>query len=57
MFSNLADDNTLKDLKLNRIKIDDDLINDPLTVKDFKDSLVLFDEPRYTSRISNQSAL
>jgi energy-coupling factor transporter ATP-binding protein EcfA2 len=44
MFSNLKEDETLKDLKINRIKIDEDLIDEPLTVDDFKDSLVLFDD-------------
>jgi energy-coupling factor transporter ATP-binding protein EcfA2 len=44
MFSNLKEDETLKDLKINRIKIDDSLITEPLTVEDFKDSLVLFDD-------------
>lgn len=44
MFSNLKEDETLKDLKINRIKIDESLINEPLTVEDFKDSLVLFDD-------------
>lgn len=44
MFSNLKDDETLKDLKINRIKIDEDLLKEPLTVEDFKDTLVLFDD-------------
>lgn len=44
MFSNLSYDETLKDLKINRIKIDDSLITDPITVEDFKESLVLFDD-------------
>ena len=44
MFSNLKDDETLKDLKINRIVIDESLIDEPLTVEDFKNSLVLFDD-------------
>lgn len=42
-FSNLTEDKSL-DVKINRIKIDDELLDDPLTVEDFKDSLVIFDD-------------
>jgi hypothetical protein len=44
MFSNLSSDETLKDLKIKRIKIDNTLLTEPLVVEDFKDSLVLFDD-------------
>jgi energy-coupling factor transporter ATP-binding protein EcfA2 len=44
MFSNITEDETLKDVKINRIKIDETLLNDPLSVQDFSESLVLFDD-------------
>jgi len=45
LFSHLDEDKTLDDLKLiKRIKIGDNLLEDPLTSKDFKDCLVLFDD-------------
>lgn len=42
-FSNLKEDKSL-DGNINRIKIDDELINDPLSVEDFENSLVIFDD-------------
>jgi len=45
LFSHLDEDKVLDDLKLiKRIKIGDNLLEDPLTSKDFKDCLVLFDD-------------
>lgn len=45
LFSSLSDDTTLDALKyIKRIKLSDELINDDLTAKDFKDSLVIFDD-------------
>lgn len=44
MFSNLAEDETLKGLDINRIKIGDNLLEEPITIDDFKESLILFDD-------------
>jgi energy-coupling factor transporter ATP-binding protein EcfA2 len=45
LLSNLDKDETLDSLKIiSRIKIDEQLLKDPLTVKDFKDCLVIFDD-------------
>lgn len=44
MFSNLCYDDTLKDIKMNRIKIDETLINDPIHISEFQDSMVIFDD-------------
>lgn len=45
LFSHLDEDKTLDDLKIvKRINISEDLLEDPLTVKDFKDCLVIFDD-------------
>jgi ABC-type dipeptide/oligopeptide/nickel transport system ATPase component len=45
MFSNLDYDETLDDdLKIDRVKIDEELLTDPLSVEDFENSLVIFDD-------------
>jgi energy-coupling factor transporter ATP-binding protein EcfA2 len=44
MFSNLSEDETLKDLDIQRIKIGENLLEEPLSVADFEKSLVLFDD-------------
>jgi len=44
VFSALNEDESLDVIKPNRICIDERMINDPLTVDDFKDSMVIFDD-------------
>ena len=45
MFSKLRSDSSLDDIKkIQRIRIDDDLITDPFEAKDFSDCLVIFDD-------------
>jgi len=45
MISHLDEDKTIDELKLvKRIKLDEEMLNDPLTVKDFKDCLLIFDD-------------
>lgn len=44
VFSALNEDSSLDVIKPNRLKIDDRMITDPLTVDDFKDTLVIFDD-------------
>ena len=44
VFSALNEDSSLDVIKPKRIKIDERMITDPLTVDDFKDSLVIFDD-------------
>lgn len=46
LISNLAEDESLAELKINRIKVDEDLVDEPLTLEDFgKDGcLVVFDD-------------
>lgn len=44
MFSALSEDETLDMLDLQRVKIDDSLISDPIDVSEFKESLVIFDD-------------
>jgi hypothetical protein len=44
VFSALKEDETLDKLGVKRIKIDNNLIEDPLTIDDFKNSLVIFDD-------------
>lgn len=44
VFSALADDESLDVIKPKRLKIDERMITDPLTVDDFKDSMVIFDD-------------
>jgi hypothetical protein len=46
LYSSLTEDETLDDpaIKINRIKIDEGLINDPINIKDFTNCLVLFDD-------------
>jgi hypothetical protein len=51
LFSRKNKDENLDDAKPLRIKIGDNLINDPLKMEDFKNSLVLFDD---TDIISNR---
>lgn len=55
IFSSLESDSSLDSLKnLKRIKISEELLNDDLTAKDFKDSIVIFDD---TDVISNKKIL
>ena len=44
MFSNLSDDETLEGITIERVKIGENLLDDPLSVEDFQESLVLFDD-------------
>ena len=44
VFSALKEDETLDKLGIKRVKVDKNLIDDPLTIDDFKDSLVIFDD-------------
>lgn len=44
VFSNLSEDKSLGKHKIHRILIGDNLLTEPLTVEDFKDSLVIFDD-------------
>jgi GTPase SAR1 family protein len=45
LFSNLKEDEKLDDLKkIKRVKIDEDLVNEPIEPSDLKDSLLLFDD-------------
>lgn len=44
VFSALAEDTSLDVIKPNRLKIDERMISDPLTVDDFTDTLVIFDD-------------
>jgi hypothetical protein len=44
MFSNLTEDKSLDDVGIKRIIIGENLLNEPLSVEDFSDSLVLFDD-------------
>lgn len=44
VFSALKEDETLDKLGIKRIKVDKNLIEDPLTIDDFKNSLVIFDD-------------
>lgn len=44
MFSNLTEDKSLEGIDIQRIVIGENLLSDPLTVEDFEESLVLFDD-------------
>ena len=44
VFSSLNEDESLDACKPKRIKIDERMVTDPLTVDDFKDSMVIFDD-------------
>lgn len=44
VFSALKEDEKLDSLGIKRIKVDKNLIEDPLTIDDFKNSLVIFDD-------------
>jgi hypothetical protein len=44
MFSNLTEDKSLDGIDIKRIVIGENLLRDPLTVEDFTESLVLFDD-------------
>jgi hypothetical protein len=44
LFSALESDNVLDLLKPKRIKINDDLVHDPLDIQEFSDILVVFDD-------------
>jgi nicotinamide riboside kinase len=44
LFSNLKEDESLDSVKPKRVKLDDDLYNDPIKVDEFADSCVIFDD-------------
>jgi len=44
VFSNLTEDKNLDSVRPKRVRIDDSLIEDPLTMEDFRDSLLIFDD-------------
>jgi Cdc6-like AAA superfamily ATPase len=44
LLSALKEDESLDDIKPNRIKIDDELVSNPIDIDDFKDSMVVFDD-------------
>ena len=44
LFSKVDDDECLDELEPSRIKINEDLINEPLTAEEFEDCLVIFDD-------------
>lgn len=44
LFSRIKEDSSLDSIKPNRIKIGENLIQDPLHLEDFKNSLVIFDD-------------
>jgi hypothetical protein len=44
LFSSLDDDESLDDIKPQRIKIDKKLVNEPIDTEVFKDSMVIFDD-------------
>lgn len=52
LFSSVGDDSQLDKLKVKRIKLNNDLLNETLTAQDFKDSLVIFDD---TDAITNKT--
>jgi hypothetical protein len=51
LFSSINDDAVLDKLKVKRIQLNEDLIREPITAEDFKDSLVIFDD---TDAITNK---
>jgi len=44
VFSALGEDKSLDVIKPNRLKLDERMVTDPLTVDDFKDSMAIFDD-------------
>ena len=44
MFSSLPEDESLDDVKPQRIKLDSSIYEEPIEVEDFKDSVVIFDD-------------
>jgi hypothetical protein len=40
----LTEDKNLDSVRLNRVRIDDSLIDEPLTMEDFRDCLLIFDD-------------
>ena len=44
LFSALPDDESLDDIKPKRIMIDESLVNDPISVEEFRDCAVIFDD-------------
>jgi Cdc6-like AAA superfamily ATPase len=52
LFSSVGDDAQLDKLKVKRIKLNNDLLNETLTAQDFKDCLVIFDD---TDAITNKN--
>jgi hypothetical protein len=57
IFSALESDNVLDLLKPKRIKIDDDLVHDPIDIKEFSDSLVVFDDVDVISNKKQREAV
>lgn len=51
LFSSVGDDAQIDKLKVKRIKLNNDLLNETLTAQDFKDCLVIFDD---TDAITNK---
>jgi hypothetical protein len=53
LFSSISDDKSLDKIKgLKRIKLTDELLREPITASDFKDSLVIFDD---TDALTNKA--
>ena len=52
LFSALPDDESLDDIKPKRIMLDESLVNDPISVEEFRDCAVIFDD---IDVISNKS--
>jgi Cdc6-like AAA superfamily ATPase len=44
LFSALKEDESLDEVKPSRIKIDDDLVSNPIDIEEFKNSMVIFDD-------------
>lgn len=57
IFSPVAEDKKLDDLKVKRVKIDDSLITDPILPSDLKNSLVIFDDIDCITQKSLREAL
>jgi hypothetical protein len=44
LFSSLPDDESLDSVKPKRVILDDSLIDDPIDIKEFADSVIIFDD-------------
>ena len=44
MFSSLPEDESLDDVKPQRLRLDSSIYEDPIEVEEFKDSVVIFDD-------------